>query len=248
MKKYFILVFIFFVFSQSASATEISTATATNEPVCNISMQDGSFTKKSDCSGSQKERFYIDDIEVTKAEFDKKKAFRDKNGELCTETVKSKSTELPIGLSFSCEEGKYGQYYIFGKKVSYADFIARYFGSSVEQALADSIATVGAELKRQQKELATYKKFLATIKSTESLDYLTQFPKIGSECLFAGFDSLIINGDGTKSMCTNGFITEVEYYLANKKVTFEVYTKKKYKTLKAANKKALKDWKKQQGK
>ena len=247
MKKYFLIAFVFLVFSQSASAVEDISGVADTEPSCSGTSRDGAFTEKFDCSGAQKERYYIDDIEVSKTEFDKKKAFYDINGDLCTETVKSKSTDLPKGFSMSCTKGKYGKYYILGKKVTYADFILQIFGSAFVQAMSDSSAQLGVELKKQQKELSSYKKFLTANQDPENIFYAS-FPQKGQECTYDGSSKLTMNGEGSKTTCVDGVITEVEYYFADKAVSFKVYSKKIYKDKKEANKKALKNWKKEQGK
>ncbi len=247
MKKYFLIAFVFLVFSQSASAVEDISGISNIEPSCNFTRTEGSFIQKSECSGAKKDLYYIDEIEVTKAEFEKKKAFYDINGELCDETRKSKLNELPEGFSISCTKGKYGKYYVSGKKVTYADFILQIFGSAFVQAMSDSSAQLGVELKKQQKELSSYKKFLTANQDPENIFYAS-FPQKGQECTYDGSSKLTMNGEGSKTTCVDGVITEVEYYFADKAVSFEVYTKKKYKILKSANIKALKNWKKEQGK
>lgn len=243
MKKYYLAAFMLLAFSQPVSAVENTSGLNTVEPNCSTKSQEGSFIKRSGCSGSQKERYYIDEKEVPKVEFDKKKAFYDVNGELCKETRKTKSIDLPKGFSVSCTKGKYGKYYVSGKKVTYAVFTQALLASAFGQAIADGSAQIGEQLRKQQKELLTYKKFLTSIENPENILYST-FPQKGQKCIGTGTSLLTMNGEGTKTFCADGVITEVEYYFNNKTVSFEVYTKKKYKVLKASNKKALKDWRK----
>ncbi len=200
---------------------------------CLSRIYDGKFLSGSSCTGLNREIFFIGENEVTKVEFEKQKKVYDAKGDICTETIKTKASELPQGLSYSCKKGKYGQYKIKGKKVTFAQFQGALLFSALttvdESVIKESIALYTKE----KKLLKSLKTFKSALKNSNENTF--SFPVIGSPCI--GNVGVTMNGTGYKdAICVDGKVDSVEYVLNDKSVSAETFIKDAYKKSKEVNK------------
>lgn len=205
---------------------------------CHGSSYEGNFFRGFACSGTQKEIFFIKDQAVTKAVYDKEKANYDLKGDLCTKTEELKAKDLPKGFSATCVKGEYGKYFAAGKAVSYSKFMNLLMVGALAQMKEAATADTINQLTKNKKILSSQKTFIAYLRSSKYGESSFSYEIVGSSCIGSG--SFLINGNGYKNLkCEEGKVVTMDYYLKNKKVSFDNYIKSVYQAEKAANKKAL---------
>lgn len=192
-----------------------------------------------------KDIFYIDGKQVDKKDFDIKKANYDLRGDVCTETVKSTTADLPKDFSASCKEGEYGKYFYKGKKVTFKEFRQALFGMAVDQAIKDNAADQIEQLTKEKKILTSYQSFVKAFDGKDYYGFISQYavPKVGSEC--SDGERILINKTGYEiAECVDGEAVSVNYYWQGQKMTLGKYLKAIYKSEKSANFEMLKALKK----
>ena len=246
MKK--ILLVVSLILINSVLYTPVSAAEKNTETVimekCSVYTAEGDFEYGSSCDEGE-DIFYIRGKLVSKDVFDNKKADFDLHGSKCLETKKSTSTELPKGFSISCKKGKYGDYFLNGKKTTYKEFINAFFGTALDQAVNDSTADQIEQLTDEKKVLKSFKSFVNSFESREYYGFIGQYPvpNIGSDC--SEGEHILINKTGYEiAECVDDVAVTINYYWQGKKMTFDKYLKAIYKSEKSANAKAIKELKK----
>ncbi len=202
------------------------------------------FMKGFDCSGAEKELFYIKDTKVIKAVFDATKKMYDEKGDICDKDQQSKPSDLPEGFSLSCVKGQYGVYVANGKKVSFKEF-----GDAIGALLVSTIASsnnieVKKQLNKDLEGLASEEAFASALRlpsnegDNNPYTFSMSYSILGSSCIGSG--SILFNGNGYKNLvCNNKKVTSLDLYLNNVKVDEKTYVSAMYKVEKEKAQKSL---------
>ncbi len=240
MKKFAVIISLFSLSFVFAAGEYQATQDAIGK-LCHGKSSQDYFIKGFDCSGAEKEVFYIKDTKVTKAVFDATKKTYDEKGDICDKDEKSKPSDLPEGFSLSCVKGQYGVYMANGKKVSFKEF-----GDAISALLLNTIASsnnneVKKQLNKDLEALSTLDTFVTALKQgtdTGTYTFSSFYTIPGSSCI--GDGSLLFNGNGYKNLvCKDRRTISVDLYLNNIKVDEKTYVSAMYKIEKERAQKSL---------
>jgi hypothetical protein len=238
-----LLVLINGVFYAPVSAADKTTEAVIKEQ-CDGYSAEGNYEYGFSCDGGE-DIFYIDGKQVSKKDFDIKKTNYDLRGDVCTETVKSTTVDLPKDFSASCKKGEYGKYFYKGNSVTYKEFMLALFGIALDQAIKDTAADQIEQLTKEKKLLKSYKSFVKAFAGKDYYGFISQYavPKVGSDC--SEGEHILINKTGYEiAECVEGAAVTINYFWQGKKMTLDKYIKAIYKSEKSANLEMLKALKK----
>ncbi|NDK08808.1 hypothetical protein EOM39_06230 [Candidatus Gracilibacteria bacterium] len=199
---------------------------------CNGIEKNNDFYHGYDCSGSEKNVYYIKNQKVTKEKYDSEKNIYNEKGPICEETKNSTPEELPQDFSAKCVKGSYGEYYYKEKSLQYSDWSNKVIQSGIQSSTENYDKEIQKNLDIQKTQLQTFDSFINSIKD-KTWKGVSSYNIIGGDCNSEG--SMIFNGNGYKNLiCINNKIESLDYVLDNKIVSYDVYMNTMYENEKKA--------------